>query len=360
MTNSRPHSNPVTELNQFEYELPKDLIAQQPLANRSDSRLMVVRRKDATIEHHHFRDLPELIREGDALVVNDSRVVPAKLVGYRKDTKGRWHGLWLESDLQPQLIRLLCKTRSQLQPNHQIVLQDRNGRDFCELVMLARLGEGSWAARLLTDLEPAQVLQQIGRVPLPHYIRAGNMVDSDFANYQTVFAKHPGSVAAPTAGLHLTQSMLRQLVDQGIAICPVTLHVGTGTFRPIAVERLDDHRMHAEFGILRAEHADRLNQVRAAAGRIIAVGTTSVRVLESAVRSDGTLMAWSDMTQLFIRPGHKFLGVDALVTNFHLPRSTLMVLVHAFGGSALMRRAYAAAIAEKYRFFSYGDAMLIL
>ena len=226
--------------------------------------------------------------------------------------------------------------------------------------MLTRLNEGTWAARLMTDLEPAQVLQQIGRVPLPHYIRAGNMVDSDFANYQTVFAKHPGSVAAPTAGLHLTQSLLRQLVDRGIAICPVTLHVGIGTFRQIAADRLDDHRMHSEFGILRPEHAERLNQARAAGGRIIAIGTTSVRVLESAAGPDGTLAGWSGNTQLFIRPGHRFLGIDALVTNFHLPRSTLLVLVHAFGGEALMRRAYEAAIAEKYRFFSYGDAMLIL
>lgn len=360
MTQHSPPSKSASDLAQFDYDLPKELIAQHPLANRSDSRLMVIRRDQQTIEHHHFRDLLEFVRDGDGLVLNDSRVVAAKLVGYRKDTKGRWTGLWLESDAQPQLIRLLCKTRSHLQPNHQIVLQDRQGRDFCELVMLAKLSGGTWAARLLTDLPPAQVLEQIGRVPLPHYIRAGNMVDADFGNYQTVYAKHPGSVAAPTAGLHLTTTLLRQLVDRGIAICPVTLHVGMGTFRPISTDRLEDHQMHAEIGSLRPEQAQRLNEIRAAGGRVIAVGTTSVRVLESAVGQDGMFAGWTGSTELFIRPGHSFRGVDGLVTNFHLPRSTLLVLVHAFGGRELMQRAYQAAIGEKYRFFSYGDAMLIL
>ncbi len=350
----------ASDVAQFDYQLPKELIAQHPLANRSDSRLMLVDRKRGSIEHHHFRDLPELLHEGDALVVNDSRVVPAKLIGYRKDTRGRWQGLWLESDAQPQVIRLLCKSRSRLQPNQLIVLQDREGRDFCELAMLAKLEDGSWAARLLSEMSPAQVLHEIGRIPLPHYIRDGNMVDADIANYQTVFAKHPGSVAAPTAGLHLSQALLRKLVDQGLAICPLTLHVGVGTFRPISVGRLDEHQMHAEVGILRVENAQRLNERRAAGGRIICVGTTSVRVLESAVGADGNLAAWSGQTRLFIRPGHQFRAVDALVTNFHLPRSTLLVLVHAFGGAGLMRKAYETAITEKYRFFSYGDAMLII
>ncbi len=360
MSEERYLTNAASDVAQFEYRLPKELIAQHPLANRSDSRLMVVDRKRGTIEHQHFRDLPELLNGGDALVVNDSRVVPAKMIGYRKDTRGRWQGLWLETDAQPQVVRLLCKTRSRLQPNQMIVLQDREGRDFCEMAVLAQLDDGSWAARLLTEMSPAQVLQQIGRIPLPHYIRDGNMVDSDVANYQTVFAKHAGSVAAPTAGLHLTQALLRTLVDQGLAICPVTLHVGVGTFRPISVHRLDEHQMHGEYGILRAENAGRLNERRSAGGRIIAVGTTSVRVLESAAGQDGKLAAWSGETRLFIRPGHQFRAVDALVTNFHLPRSTLLVLVYAFGGAELIRKAYEIAVAEKYRFFSYGDAMFIV
>jgi S-adenosylmethionine:tRNA ribosyltransferase-isomerase len=359
MTQSPPEAEPA-DLFQFDYRLPNELIAQHPLPNRSDSRLMFVDRTRGSIEHHHFRDLPGLLREGDALVVNDTRVVPAKLVGYRKDTGGRWQGLWLQSDAQPHVIRFLCKTRSRLRPSEVITLLDRHGRDFCDLVLLARLGDGSWAGRLMSDSPPDEVLRQIGRVPLPHYIRGGNMVDADVADYQTVFAKHPGSVAAPTAGLHLTQSLLRQLVDRGIEVCPVTLHVGIGTFRPISVPRISEHAMHAERGELRADGAARLNRVRSAGGRIVAVGTTSVRVLESAVDKAGHLVAWSGETTLFIRPGHTFRAVDALVTNFHLPRSTLLVLVYAFGGSELIRRAYEAAVAEKYRFFSYGDAMLIV
>lgn len=348
------------ELAAYDFDLPKELIAQHPLSQRSDSRLMVVRRSDRSIEHRHFRDLPEFLSEEDAVVVNDSRVVAARLVGYRKDTGGRWQGLWLESDPSSNVVRLLCKTRSKLRPDQVIVLQDRAGRDFCELVMLATLADGSWAVRILSELDAMSILERIGRVPLPHYIRDGNMVDADLADYQTVYAKHPGSVAAPTAGLHLTQKLIGELVNAGITICPVTLHVGLGTFRPISASRLSDHKMHAETGELRADVAERLNRLRAAGGRIVAVGTTSVRVLETAVNEHGQFSAWTGSADLFIRPGFRFRGVDALVTNFHIPQSTLLVLVHTFGGSELMREAYSTAVQEKYRFFSYGDAMLIL
>lgn len=360
MIDAHPTDDSIDELAEFNFDLPKELIAQHPLSRRSDSRLMVVRRDDGSIEHRHFRDLPDLLGAGDALVVNDSRVVAARLIGYRKDTRGRWQGLWLETDSATNVIRLLCKTRSKLRPNQVIVLQDRTGRDFCELVMLSQLTDGAWAARLLTELDSMEVLQQIGRIPLPHYIRDGNMVDADVLDYQTVFAKHPGSVAAPTAGLHLTKGLIGDLVDGGVTICPVTLHVGQGTFRPVTVSRLAEHRMHTEFGVLRGETADRLNSVRDSRGRIVAVGTTSVRVLETAVRADRRFAEWSGWADLFIRPGYVFGAVDALITNFHFPRSTLLILVYAFGGNDLMRKAYAAAIQEKYRFFSYGDAMLIL
>ncbi len=354
----------LQDADHYDFELPRELIAQHPLEVRTDSRLMVVDRRGGTIEHAFFRDLPQFVREGDALVLNDSRVMPAKLVGFRRETRGRWHGLWLENEPTGEgterVIRLLCKTRSKLQSGHVIVLQDRDGRDYCELVLLARLDGGVWAAKLLTDEPVERVLSQVGRIPLPHYIRGGNMVDDDIQHYQTVYAKHGGSVAAPTAGLHLSHALIRQLIDRGIQIVPVTLHVGIGTFRPIACERIGDHAMHAEAGSLSAENAVRLNRVREAGNRIVAVGTTSVRVLETAADDSGVFSAWSGRTDLYVQPGYAFRGVDALVTNFHLPRSTLLVMVRTFGGDPLIRRAYAEAVRQRYRFFSYGDAMLIV
>ena len=348
----------------YDFELPRELIAQHPLEVRTDARLMVVDRAAGSIEHVFFRDLPQYLREGDALVLNDTRVVPAQLVGYRRETRGRWHGLWLENEPMGEagdrVFRLLCKTRSQLKSGHVIVLQDREGRDGCELVMLARLEGGVWAAKLLGSESVEEVLAKVGRIPLPHYIRGGNMVDDDIQAYQTVYAKHGGSVAAPTAGLHLNHALIRDLVDHGVQIVPVTLHVGLGTFRPIASERIDEHVMHAESGSLTAENANRLNRARAEGKRVVAVGTTSVRVLETAANDAGQFVGWAGKTSLYIQPGYRFHGLDALVTNFHLPRSTLLVLVRTFGGDDLIRRAYAEAVRQRYRFFSYGDAMLIV
>lgn len=358
----------MRSLDEYDYKLPKELIAQHPLANRADARLLVVDRSAQSIDHYHIRDLPELLRAGDGLVLNDTRVLPAKLVGYRRQTKGRWLGLFLESDPDGHL-KLLCKTRGKLKPWDEITLVDRAHRDDVTLTMLARLGGGAWAARAETDEAPEELLARIGRVPLPHYIRGGNMVDEDIQRYQTVYASQLGSVAAPTAGLHFTQELLQQLQAAKIQFARVTLHVGMGTFAPIKAERIDDHRMHQEWARLDEENAKRLQAIREAGGRVIAVGSTSVRTLESAAlhavghggpTTSTPFEAWEGETDLYIRPPFQFRASDGMLTNFHLPRTSLLVMVRTFGGDELIRRAYEAAIEEKYRFFSYGDAMLIL
>jgi S-adenosylmethionine:tRNA ribosyltransferase-isomerase len=346
------------DVRNYDFDLPKELIAQRPVACRSDARLMIVNRAQHSLEHAHVRDLPEWLRPGDALVVNDTRVVPARLDGTRQLTGGRWRGLFLSADGQGNW-QLLCKTRGRLQPGEQIVLRDRRGRDSVLLRMLTRLEGGMWAAHVESQLPTLQLLQEIGRVPLPHYIRRGEMIDEDERWYQTVYAARSGSVAAPTAGLHLTAPLLERLSRAGMTMQRVTLHVGLGTFRPIAAEDLEQHVMHREWGELTQEAAAALRTTRQTGGRIVAVGTTVVRVLESAA-SEGRLAAWQGETDLFIRPPYVFRAVDVLLTNFHLPRSTLLVLVRTFGGDALIQRAYAEAIAQRYRFFSYGDAMLIL
>ena len=367
----------MSDVRDYDYDLPRDLIAQQPLPSRSDSRMLVVDRNVGRLEHAHVRDLPDFLSPGDSLVLNNSRVVPARLIGRRVVTKGRWQGLFLGANEQGHW-RLLCKTRGKLKPGDVIQVFDRDAKPALKLKMLTRLDAGEWAASVdrtsdaqngaqVESTSPETVpqesvwdtLQRVGRVPLPPYIRGGEMVPDDEARYQTVYAESPGSVAAPTAGLHLTKPLLDRLQTGGIDSYCVTLHVGVGTFRPIGVDRLADHTMHFETGELTSQVVQRLQQTREAGGRIVAVGTTSVRVLESAAAS-GELKPWSGETDLFIRPPYTFRAVDGLLTNFHLPRSTLLVLVRAFGGDELMRRAYQEAIGQRYRFFSYGDAMLIL
>ena len=349
----------VPEIEQYDYPLPRELIAQQPLPRRSDARLMVVDRRRASIDHHHVRELPQLLTAGDCLVANDTRVLPARLVGYRAKTGGRWFGLFLEADDQG-IWKLLCKTRGRLAAGDAIVLQDPDGRDSERLILLAKLDGGIWAARPEIPEDALTLLARVGRVPLPHYIRGGEMVDADRKDYQTVFADQAGAVAAPTAGLHFTSELLDELNRKRIGLARLTLHVGTGTFRPITADSLNEHQMHREWGSLSAQAAEQLNECRDAGGRIVAIGTTSVRVLETAAQDDGTLAAWQGETELFIHPPYSFRGVDALLTNFHLPRTSLLVLVRSFGGDELIRRAYEEAVQEQYRFFSYGDAMLIL
>lgn len=350
--------DPNLRTDHYDFDLPKSLIAQAPLSNREDARLLTVDRESQTVDHHHIRDLDGLLRPGDCLVLNDTKVIPAKLVGYREKTKGRWQGLFLEADAQGNW-RLLAKTRGKIQPGETVVLQDRNGVERSRLVLITKLEGGQWIARIEgNESSSMDELSLVGRIPLPHYIRGGNMVDSDISDYQTVFAKHPGAVAAPTAGLHLTKALMKRLIDREIEVATVTLHVGIGTFRPVGVNVLTEHEMHFEFGSIGEKSVQRIQDAKKAGGRIIAVGTTSVRVLETAAQ-DGELKPWSGDTNLFIRPGFKFNAVDGLLTNFHLPRSTLLVLVRTFGGDTLMKRAYREAVAEEYRFFSYGDAMLI-
>jgi S-adenosylmethionine:tRNA ribosyltransferase-isomerase len=341
----------------YDYELPSELIAQHPLPEREKARLMLVDRRAAAIGHHRIHDLPRLLSTGDCLVLNDTRVLPARLVGRRTRTGGRWEGLFLAE--RDGVWRLLSKTRGKIIPGETVTLCDRRGKEGVRLAMLAQLGEGAWAARPQSDESHLGILERYGRVPLPQYIRHGEMEESDGKDYQTVFAANPGAVAAPTAGLHFTTSLLGELIDRGIRPFKLTLHVGIGTFRPIATERLEDHVMHREWGRLDEHVAGELAERRRAGARIVAVGTTSMRVLETAA-AGGELAAWEGETDLFIRPPFRFRAVDALLTNFHLPRSTLLVLVKTFGGDALIERAYREAIRERYRFYSYGDAMLIL
>ncbi|HVX11923.1 MAG TPA: tRNA preQ1(34) S-adenosylmethionine ribosyltransferase-isomerase QueA [Pirellulales bacterium] len=342
----------------YDYALPRQLIAQYPLPKRSDARLMVVNRAEGSIQHRHVRDLPDLLRPHDCLVVNDSRVVPARLLGRRTLTGGAWEGLFLSADADGRW-RLLAKTRGKLQPGETVTLTNRLGEEDIRLQMLEKQTGGVWVARPESPDDVYSLLERVGRVPLPHYIRGGEMVDEDRGRYQTVYARQPGSAAAPTAGLHFTDELLVRLVDAGVTPVRVTLHVGIGTFRPIATATLADHRMHCERGELTETAVARIERCRAEGGRIVAVGTTSVRILETAACS-GTLVPWSGETDLFIRPPYRFRAVEALMTNFHLPRSSLLVLVRTFGGDELISRAYDEAIRERYRFYSYGDAMLIL
>lgn len=348
----------MTAVSDYDYDLPKELIAQHPLANRSDARLLVVDRTLNDVTHSHVRDLLEFLDPGDMLVLNDTKVIPASLVGFRTETRGRWNGLFLGSD-EHGIWRLVGKTRGKLRAGETITLVDRNAQEAFCLTLLTPLDGGQWAAQPEATGSPLELLAQVGRVPLPPYIRDGKMVAADVANYQTVYAVHPGSVAAPTAGLHFTSQLLDNIKQAGVGITCVTLRVGMGTFRPISTETLESHTMHEERGEISTASVTAIQETRARGGRVIAVGTTSVRILETAAH-DGQLKPWAGETDLFIRPPYKFQTIDGMVTNFHLPCSTLLVLVRTFGGDTLMRRAYDEAIAERYRFYSYGDAMLIV
>jgi S-adenosylmethionine:tRNA ribosyltransferase-isomerase len=348
----------MSEIDQYDYSLPKERIAQHPLERRGDAKLLVVNRAEQSLTHLHVRDLPELLQKEDCLVLNDTKVVPAKLVGYRNQTRGRWQGLFLSAD-PSGAWRLLCKTRGKMTPGETITLVNRQWQDAVGLRLVHRQEDGVWVARPESDEIVWSLLAKVGRVPLPHYIRHGEMDDTDEKRYQTVYASAPGAVAAPTAGLHFTKEHLERLHQQGVKFARVTLHVGVGTFRPIASESLGAHVMHTEWGQIEPAAVKAILDARSQGGRCIAVGTTSVRVLETAAK-EGFLQAWRGETDLFIRPPYSFKTTDALLTNFHLPRSTLLVLVRTFGGEELLKRAYAEAIEQEYRFFSYGDAMLIL
>jgi len=349
----------MAEADLYDYELPRELIAQEPLADRAAARLLVVGRATGSLEHRHVRDLPDLLAPGDLLVVNDTRVIPARLVGRRAATGGAWEGLFLRLDEPTGLWCILARTRGRPACGETIELVDRGGAHALSLELIARGAGGTWLVRPSRAHQPEALLEAVGRVPLPGYIRGGAEAGGDRERYQTVFARHAGSAAAPTAGLHFTAGVLEALARRGIGRADVTLHVGLDTFRPITAGRLEDHPMHTEWCVCPEETVAAVEAARAAGGRVVAVGTTTVRTLETAAR-DGRLAAAGGPTDLFIRPGHSFRAVDLLLTNFHMPRTTLMVLVSSFAGRDLVERAYAEAIRERYRFLSYGDAMLIV
>ena len=317
---------------------------------------MVVDRQRERWEHRTFAELPDLLRSGDVLVRNNSRVIPAQLVGHRAATGGKWEGLFLR-EMPKRAWEILATTRGRpISGEHVVVGQGLH------LVLESKIPSGSWIVRPQPDGNhetTLALLEKHGQTALPPYIRCGKGLPGDQFTYQTIYAQRPGSVAAPTAGLHFTTELFNRLAASRITWVDLMLHVGLGTFRPIEVERLEDHVMHGEWAELSAQVVATLESRRANGGRIVAVGTTSARVLETAAGTN-FLQPFSGETKLFIRPGHVFRGLDILLTNFHLPRSSLLVLVSAFAGRELMRSAYAEAIRSGYRFFSYGDAMLIV
>ena len=337
----------------FDFALPDELIAQHPVEPRDRSRLMVVRRREGRWEHRTFAALPELLDAGDVLVRNNTRVVPARLVGHREATGGRWEGLFLRA--RPDgTWEVLATTRGRPSVGERVVV----GRGL-RLTLEGRGEAGRWVVRPGSEEAAASLLERHGQVPLPPYIRKGREEPRDRLRYQTVYADVPGAVAAPTAGLHFTDDVFDRLAARGVACVDVTLHVGLGTFRPIEADRIEDHVLHAEWAELPAQAAATVDERRRRGGRVVAVGTTSARILETAAAGD-TLRPFAGETALYIRPGHVFRGLDALITNFHLPRSSLLVLVAALTGVELIREAYAEAVRQRYRFYSYGDAMLIL
>jgi S-adenosylmethionine:tRNA ribosyltransferase-isomerase len=344
----------------FDFELPEELIAQGPAEPRDRSRLMVVRREAGRLEHRTFAELPDLLDPGDVLVRNNTRVVAARLIGRRAATGGKWEGLFLR-ELPDGAWEVLATTRGHPAVGERVVVGHGLG-----LALLARGEEGRWLVRPEGegDEAAAALLERHGEVPLPPYIRRGREGPGDRLRYQTVYARVPGAVAAPTAGLHFTDDVFRRLAGRGIACVDATLHVGLGTFRPIQADRIEDHVLHAEWAELSAPAVATLNAHRARGGRVVAVGTTSARVLESAAQASAEsrrpFEPFAGETALYLRPGHTFRGLDALVTNVHLPRSSLLVLVSALAGVDLIREAYAEAVRRRYRFYSYGDAMLIL
>jgi len=341
------------QLNDFDFELPHELIAQRPLETRSASRLMHLSRSSQTVGHHQFVDLPAMLREGDLLVRNETRVLPARLLG-NKQSGGQVEVLLLRQlDSEQNIWR--CMTRSS-RPLKVGAIVDFPAEIKGEVIEIVEDGQ-----RLVGFSSPGsflEALEQVGHMPLPPYIRRDDQ-PLDRERYQTVYANNPGAVAAPTAGLHFTEVTFAALAERNIDICGVTLHVGPGTFLPVRTDDLQEHQMHSEAYDIPLAAAERINNARVAGRRIIALGTTVARTLEHAVDDNGLLHAGQGETQLFIKPGHQFRIVDALLTNFHLPKSTLLVLVSAFAGRDFVLRAYREAVDKGYRFFSYGDCMLV-
>ena len=335
----------------FYFDLPEELIAQTPLEDRSSSRLMVMDRETGEIEHKHFRDITEYLNEGDCLVLNETKVLPARLIGARKDTGTKVEVLLLKR-LTDDTWETLVYQGKKARVGHVIEFGD----GLLEAEVVDIVEEGNRVVKFHFDGIFEELLDKLGQMPLPPYIKE-KLEDKN--RYQTVYAKNEGSAAAPTAGLHFTPQLLQQLKDKGVKIAKLTLHVGLGTFRPVKEDDILDHKMHSEFYMIDKENADIINNARANGGRIIAVGTTSTRTLESIAEEDGFIPVKSGWTDIFIYPGYKFKAIDCLITNFHLPESTLIMLVSAFSTRENVLNAYKCAVEEKYRFFSFGDAMFL-
>lgn len=334
---------------EFDFVLPRELIAQQPVQPRDACRLMVVKRKEAVFEHCLFRDLVEYIGSGDVLVINDTKVIPARFYA-TKETGGKVEILFLGRE--SSFWKALLNPSRRIKKGQFLFLDKANGFRVIE-----KDAEGIWLLEPLFSLVEEKVFEKFGKPPLPPYIKTSEV---SLSNYQTVYARVPGSIAAPTAGLHFTPELLDVLRSKGVEIAYITLHVGLGTFKPIKSENILEHKMHSETYSISPEEAEKVEMARKKGKRIVACGTTVVRALEATHLKFGEVRNCQEETDLFIYPGFEFKVVDAIVTNFHLPRSTLFVLVCAFGGKELIQRAYREAIAQRYRFYSFGDAMLIL
>ena len=336
----------------FYYDLPQELIAQDPLEDRSSSRLMHLSLKDGSIEHRHFTDVLDYLEEGDCLVINDTKVIPARLYGHKEET-GALIEILLLKRRENDIWECLVKPGKKARPGAKITFG--NGILHGEIIDV--VDEGNRLIQFHYDGIFEEILDQLGEMPLPPYI-THKLKDKN--RYQTVYAKNEGSAAAPTAGLHFTEELLEKVKEKGVNIAHVTLHVGLGTFRPVKVDDVENHHMHSEFYIVEEDQAKLINDTKKAGKRVISVGTTSCRTLESATGEDGILKAGSGWTEIFIYPGYHFKMIDALITNFHLPESTLLMLVSALAGKENIMHAYETAVQERYRFFSFGDAMIII
>ena len=342
----------MMKLSDFSYELPQELIAQDPLENRSSSRLMLLDRKTGEIEHKIFSDVMDYLNPGDCLVINDTRVIPARLIGLKEDTQAQIEVLLLKRR-RDSIWEVLVKPGKKARQGCRISF----GEGLLTGEIIDVVEDGNRLIRFEYDGVFEQILDQLGEMPLPPYI-THKLKDRN--RYQTVYAKNDGSAAAPTAGLHFTGELLKRIEEKDVKIARVTLHVGLGTFRPVKVDNILEHHMHSEYINVTKEAADTINSARKNGGRIIAVGTTSCRTLESAADENGIVNPVSKETDIFIYPGYQFKAVDSLITNFHLPESTLLMLVSALAGREKILKAYNIAVKEKYRFFSFGDAMMIL
>ena len=338
-------------LDDFDYELPEELIAQVPLKVRDQSRLLVLDKDTGKVEHRHFREILDYLVPGDTLVLNDTKVLPARLIGEKVDT-GAVIEILLLKDIQDDNWECLVKPARRIKVGTIVSFGDGKLKARC----IKELDEGIRHFELIYNGILLEILEELGTMPLPPYIHEKL---EDQSRYQTVYAKEVGSAAAPTAGLHFTKELLSEIESKGIDICYVTLHVGLGTFRPVSVTNIEEHEMHSEFYTMSKEVAEKLNLAKKEGRRIVAVGTTSTRTLETIMGLYGAFKECSGWTSIFIYPGYEFKGIDALITNFHLPKSTLVMLVSALAGRENILNAYREAVNEKYRFFSFGDAMFI-